>query len=47
VGFAVGRTDFWDPLVQWRAKKISRDEAVGRIGRRYRDFVELFENAQD
>ena len=28
IGFAVGRTSFWDPLVDWRGKKITRDAAV-------------------
>src|SRR5690242_17827861 len=31
IGFAVGRTDFWDPLVAWRAKKATREEAVATI----------------
>ncbi len=36
IGFAVGRTDFWEPLVDWRAKKITREAAVAEIARRYR-----------
>jgi myo-inositol catabolism protein IolC len=43
VGFAVGRTDFWDPLVNWLAQKITRDEAVARVANRYREFVDIFE----
>ena len=43
IGFAVGRTDFWSALVDWEAKKISRDEAVDRIARRYLEFVHAFE----
>lgn len=43
IGFAVGRTCFWDPLVDWREKKITRDAAVAEIARRYREFVEIFE----
>jgi myo-inositol catabolism protein IolC len=43
IGFAVGRTSFWDPLVAWRAKKITREQAVGDIQRRYREFVGTFE----
>jgi 5-dehydro-2-deoxygluconokinase len=46
IGFAVGRTDFWQPLVDWRAGKISRDAAVTEIARRYREFVEIFERAR-
>lgn len=47
IGFAVGRTSFWDPLVEWRAKQITRDSAVAEIARRYREFVGIFENARD
>jgi myo-inositol catabolism protein IolC len=43
IGFAVGRTSFWDPLVAWRAKKITREDAVNDIVRRYREFVDIFE----
>ena len=43
VDFAVGRTDFWSPLVDWRAGKATRDQAVDRIASRYREFVDLFE----
>lgn len=45
IGFAVGRTDFWDPLVNWRAGKISREGAMDEIAGRYREFVDLFRNA--
>ncbi len=45
IGFAVGRTDFWQPLVSWRDKKISREAAVEQIARRYREFVDAFEKA--
>ena len=43
IGFAVGRTSFWGPLTDWRAKTITRDAAVTEIARRYREFVEIFE----
>ncbi|MBV9742534.1 MAG: DUF2090 domain-containing protein [Acidobacteriia bacterium] len=46
IGFAVGRTSFWDPLVAWRAKKITREQAVNDIERRYREFVNTFEGAK-
>jgi 5-dehydro-2-deoxygluconokinase len=46
IGFAVGRTTFWDPLVDYRAKKTSRDEAVRRIAASYREWVDLFEKAR-
>ena len=43
IGFAVGRTSFWDALVKWRANKITREQAVTNIAGRYREFVEIFE----
>lgn len=46
IGFAVGRTSFWDALVDWRGNKITRDAAVAEIARRYREFVEIFETRQ-
>jgi 5-dehydro-2-deoxygluconokinase len=44
IGFAVGRTDFWDPLVAWRSQQATREQAVARIAGRYREFVDLFEH---
>lgn len=46
IGFAVGRTDFWQPLIGLRDKKLSREEAVKEIALRYREFVDAFENAR-
>jgi myo-inositol catabolism protein IolC len=46
IGFAVGRTSFWDPLVDMRAQKITREAAVTEVARRYREFVNIFENAR-
>jgi 5-dehydro-2-deoxygluconokinase len=45
IGFAVGRTVFWEPLVGWRDKKTTREEAVTEIARRYRKWVDIFEKA--
>jgi 5-dehydro-2-deoxygluconokinase len=47
IGFAVGRTDFWDPLVAWRDGKSTREETVGAIALRYREFVDVFESARN
>ena len=44
IGFAVGRTVFWQPLVDWRAKKITREQAVDQMAKRYREFVDIFES---
>ena len=42
IGFAVGRTDFWQPLVDWRAGKQSREAAVQAISNHYLEFTKLF-----
>ncbi len=46
VGFAVGRTDFWDPLVAWREGRETREDAVSAIAGRYREFVQVFDQAR-
>lgn len=46
IGFAVGRTSFWNPLINVRDKKITRDAAVEQIGALYREFVDTFEKAR-
>ncbi len=46
IGFAVGRTDFWQPLVGWRAGQLTREAAVAEIARRYLEFVAIFEQAR-
>lgn len=45
IGFAVGRTTFWDPLNDWREKKTTRAAAVAEIARRYREWIGIFERA--
>ncbi len=46
IGFAVGRTTFWDPLVAWRDRGTTRDAAVAEIARRYRRWCDVFERAR-
>jgi myo-inositol catabolism protein IolC len=46
IGFAVGRTVFWEPLVAWREKKITREAAVAEVARRYQGFVDVFDKAR-
>lgn len=43
IGFAVGRTVFWQPLVDWRAGRLTREGAVAAIAERYLSFVRTFE----
>ena len=42
IGFAVGRTTFWDSLVALRDSKISRQQAVEDIAGRYMNWVQVF-----
>jgi myo-inositol catabolism protein IolC len=42
IGFAVGRTIFWQPLVDYRAGKISRSAAVEQIAQNYVEFATLW-----
>jgi 5-dehydro-2-deoxygluconokinase len=46
IGFAVGRTVFWQPLVDWRAGKLTREQAVAAISAHYREFVDIFEKSR-
>jgi myo-inositol catabolism protein IolC len=46
IGFAVGRTSFWDPLVEFESGAASRAEAAGRIADHFRDWVDIFEKAK-
>jgi 5-dehydro-2-deoxygluconokinase len=46
IGFAVGRTTFWKPLIDFRAGSIRREEAVARIAANYRTWVNLFEEGR-
>jgi len=46
IGFAVGRTSFWDPLVAWRDEKLSTEDAATQISDRYRQWVGIFEKAR-
>jgi myo-inositol catabolism protein IolC len=46
IGFAVGRTTFWEPLIGLRDGKIDRAAAVAEIARRFRTWVDVFETAR-
>jgi 5-dehydro-2-deoxygluconokinase len=43
IGFALGRTVFWEPLMKFQKKTITREDAVATIAERYRSFAEVFE----
>ena len=46
IGFAVGRTTFWEPLTEWRAGNATREATVAEIARRYREWVDIFEGGR-
>ncbi|MEP6574341.1 MAG: DUF2090 domain-containing protein [Gemmatimonadota bacterium] len=46
IGFAVGRTTFWDALVGLRDGTMTRDAAVAEVALRYRRWVNIFEERQ-
>ncbi len=45
VGFAIGRTIFWDALKGWLAGGTDRETAVQTIADNYRDTIDLYESA--
>lgn len=42
IGFAIGRTIFWEPLMEFKDGKITREEAVSKISENYIYFYNLF-----
>ncbi len=46
IGFAVGRTSFFDAVADYESEKISRKEAAERIAKRYGEWVAVFEKAR-
>jgi len=42
IGFAIGRTIFWDALTGWIRGDVSRDEAVEQIAGNYRRTIDLY-----
>jgi len=46
IGFAVGRTVFWDALEGLKNNKHSREQAVNMVANNYKGLVDLFTQAQ-
>ena len=42
IGFAVGRTIFWQPLADHKAAKITRKQAVEQVAQNYIEFTDLW-----
>ena len=45
IGFAVGRTTFWDAVADYESNKASRQEAVARVAHRYSQWATIFQRA--
>jgi len=46
IGFAVGRTTFWEPLVAWRDGRLTKEQATQEIGSAYAAWIAVFEDAR-
>jgi 5-dehydro-2-deoxygluconokinase len=46
IGFAVGRTTFWDAVDNWRIGATTREKAVAEIAGHFREWVDIFEKAR-
>ena len=46
IGFAVGRTTFWDAVADYESQKATRQEAALRIAQRFREWVAIFSRAR-
>ncbi|MDQ2931426.1 MAG: DUF2090 domain-containing protein [Gemmatimonadota bacterium] len=46
IGFAVGRTTFWDAVADFLANRATREQAVSRIAQRYQEWASIFERTQ-
>ncbi|MBS3054362.1 MAG: DUF2090 domain-containing protein [Candidatus Aenigmarchaeota archaeon] len=47
IGFAVGRTIFWEPLEGYKNGRFSRSDAVRMIGDNYSGFVKLWQDEKN
>ena len=43
VGFAAGRTSLWNAIMAWLYANLTTEETTALIARRYREFVDSFE----
>jgi myo-inositol catabolism protein IolC len=47
IGFAVGRTSFWDPVVNFEAKRLTKDEAAEQIAGHFEEWINVFESGRN
>jgi 5-dehydro-2-deoxygluconokinase len=46
VGFAIGRSIWWDALKSFLGGELSREDAARRIGENYMRFIDVYERAE-
>jgi 5-dehydro-2-deoxygluconokinase len=46
IGFAVGRTTWWDPIAAWREGHFTAEEAATAIASRYCEWIRIFESSR-
>jgi myo-inositol catabolism protein IolC len=46
IGFAVGRTSFWQPLIDVAAKRLSKEEAAIHIAHNFEAWIHIFEETR-
>jgi myo-inositol catabolism protein IolC len=46
IGFAIGRTSFWDALIGAPDRTLTRHAAVARIAARYAEWIQAFTAAR-
>jgi len=46
IGFAVGRTSFWQPLVDVEAKRVTKEEAATHIAHNFEAWIRIFEETR-
>ena len=44
IGFAIGRTVFWQPLLDYKAGKINPEQTAEQIGKNYQHFYQFFQS---
>ena len=46
IGFAVGRTTWWDAVEAWRHGTMTADAAAARIAARFSEWADIFERVE-
>jgi 5-dehydro-2-deoxygluconokinase len=46
VGFAIGRSIWWDPLKGFVDQTMARDDATSKISANYRRFIDVYTEAK-